>query len=243
MLPPVPLITGERLLEIAIQINRVATGIGAKRDATFANYFILPSRMLANRAMISTMLEFVRKSRALANAFKFKYLDLSGGPIRNQLNGYRDFLQEIALLRQKEPTRAFLVLDNGYQAFASAAVAFDVVSTSITGQDLEGGFGHSPYGWWFDPEEMIHISFEDTLQVYHNSGNMLPCGHAVCRTLDLDSITPEDWNVARRRCYFLTMCRYMTEIGDAISDRKIELAFDKLNRSDLVRLRKLIPRT
>ena len=243
MLPLVPLITDDKMLEICLQINSVGVSIGAKREAAFANYFVLPSRKVADRNTVSTILEFVRRSPAMVNVFKFKYQNLSASGNRGQLNGYRDFLQEIALLRGANRNKLFAVLDNGYQAFASATVAFDIVSTSITGFDLEGGHGQSPYGWWFDPDEMIHISFDDAREVYRNSGNVLPCGHASCKGLDLSSITPEEWNVARRHCYYLTMCGYMRMISEAIAGKKVELTVDKLNRSDLVRLRKLIPRS
>ena len=242
MLPPVPLITDDKMLDICLQINSVGVSIGAKREAAFANYFVMPSRKVADKSTMSRILEFVRQSPILVNVFKFKYQDLSASGNRSRLNGYRDFLQEIALLRGTNRNRLFVVLDNGYQAFSSATVAFDIVSTSMTGLDLDGGHGQSPYGWWFDPEQMIHISFEDTREVYRNSGNVLPCGHARCKGLDLTSITPEDWNDARRHCYYLTMCDYMRMISEAIAARKIELTIDKLNRSDLVRLRKLIPR-
>src|SRR3972149_3322161 len=136
MLPPVPLITDDTMLEICLQINSIGVSIGAKREAAFANYFVLPSRKVADRSTVSTILEYVRKSPALVNVFKFKYQNLSASGNRGQLNGYRDFLQEITLLRGTNRNRLFAVLDNGYQAFASATVAFDIVSTSITGFDL-----------------------------------------------------------------------------------------------------------
>jgi len=242
MLPIVPLITDDKMLEISLQINSVGASIGAKREATFANYFVLPSRKVAHRPTMAKILEYVRSSAATANFFKFKYQNLTASGNRGQLFGYRDFLQEIALLRSKNHNRLFAVLDNGYQAFPSAVVAFDIVSTSITGFDLEGGHGQSPFGWWLDPEEMVHISFEDTLEVFRNSGNVLPCGHATCRSLDLRGIGHEEWNIARRRCSFLTLSNYMSMITEAIATKRTELTIDKINRSDLVRLRKLIPR-
>ena len=136
----------------------------------------------------------------------------------------------------------FVALENGYQVFPFAAVAFDIVSTSMTGYDGDSAYGHGEYGSWFDPELMVHVPFEDLGKICRNNHNRLPCGHSMCQSIDIATIDADSWNTYRRKHYVLTMNDYMMMIQKAIRDRKIELAREKLINSDISRLKRLIPR-
>jgi len=166
-------------------------------------------------------------------------MDLTGSGRISQLKAYGDLMQELSLLKEKDKNKVFITLDNWHQVFPSAVVAFDVVSTSMTGYDYDADYGHGEYGSWYDPELMNQVPWKD---VKKHFGNGLPCSHEVCRSIDVRTIDADEWNVKRRIHYVQTMNDFMVMIKDAIRDRKIELAIDKLINSDISRLKKLIPR-
>ena len=77
-----------------------------------------------------------------------------------------------------------------------------------------------------------------------NNENHLPCYCAICKQISsLDNVDRESWYNIRREHYVLTMNEYMRMIRQAIADRNIELAREKIVNSELSRLKNLIPRT
>ncbi|GAG15049.1 unnamed protein product, partial [marine sediment metagenome] len=85
--------------------------------------------------------------------------------------------------------------------------------------------------------------YNDLDKIFKNNGNRLPCYCSVCkRVTNLKKIDQATWNQLRRENYVLTMNEYMRMINEAIKDRHIELAREKLANSELSRLKNLIPR-
>ena len=112
------------------------------------------------------------------------------------------------------------------------------------GFDRDSNWGSNTYGSWFDPELMYYLPFDELKnKVFKNNNHVMPCYCSVCKKIkDLSAITKEDWYKMRREHYTLTMNEYMRMISQAISDRTIELARDKLANSQLALLQTLIPR-
>lgn len=243
LLPPVPLIRSRRQMEISIQINEVAQGISAGKNAEYANYFIMPQQMLDDEESLDELLRYLRNAPARLTALKFKYLNLTSAGRISHLVAYRDLLQQLSFFKETNKDRLFIVLESGYQTFPSATVGFDITSTSMTGYDGESHGGQGEHGAWFDPEQMVHVPFKDLKKICKNNHNRLPCAHDRCENIDIATIDPDSWNRVRREHYVLTMNDYMTMIAKAIKDKKIELAIDKLINSDISRLKKLVPRT
>jgi hypothetical protein len=243
LLPPVPLVRSQRQMNVSIQINEVAHGISAGRSAEFASYFIIQQGMLDDEESVDELLKYLRNTQTRITVLKFKYLNLTNPGRISHLVAYRDFLQQLSFLKETNKDRVFIVLENGYQVFPSATVAFDIASTSMTGYDGDSQYGQGEYGAWFDPEQMVHVPFKDLKKICRNNHNRLPCAHDTCGNIDIATIDPDSWNRVRRKHYVLTMNDYMTMIAKAIKDKKIELAIDKLINSDISRLKKLIPRT
>jgi hypothetical protein len=243
LLPPVPLVRSHRQMKISIQINEVAQGISARRNAEYANYFIIPQHTLGyDEESMDELLKYLRNPQPRITVLKFKYLDLTTPGRVSLLVAYRDFLQQLSFLKETHKDRIFIVLENGYQVFPSATVGFDITSTSMTGYDGDSQYGQGEYGAWFDPEQMVHVSFKDLKKICKNNHNRLPCAHDTCENINVATIDPDPWNRVRRVHYVRTMNDYMTMIAKAIRDKKIELAIDKLVNSDVNRLKKLIPR-
>jgi len=76
-----------------------------------------------------------------------------------------------------------------------------------------------------------------------NTENRLPCYCYACKQIsDLEAIERNTWNIRRREHYVLAMNEYMRMIRQAIEDRNIELAREKILKSDVSGLKNLIPR-
>lgn len=242
LLPPVPLVRSRRQMEISIQINEVAHAISAGRNAECACYFMIQRNVIDDEELMNGLLKYLSKAPSRIIVLKFKYLNLAGAGGLSQLVAYRDLLQQLSFLKETIKDKVLMVLENGYQTFPSAAVAFDIVSTSMTGYDGDSQYGQGEYGAWFDPEQMVHVPFKDLKKIYRNNRNRLPCAHDICKNIDIANIDPDSWNRLRRKHYVQTMNDYMTMIAKAVRDKRIELATDKLINSDISRLKRLIPR-
>ena len=137
-----------------------------------------------------------------------------------------------------------MALESWYVSYASACYGYNIVSTTMTGFDRDSEFGSNTFGSWFDPDWMYYISFDELKEkVLKNTNHVMPCYCSVCKKIkDLSAVSRDDWYNFRREHYALTMNEYMRQISQAITDRTIELARDKLANSQLALLQSLIPR-
>lgn len=128
---------------------------------------------------------------------------------------------------------------------ARACYGFDIVSSSMHGFDRDSEYGTNTYGSWFDPELMYYVPFDDLKKrIVKNTGNRLPCYCSACKQIpNLEKVERDTWYLLRREHYVLTMNEYMRMIRQAIEDRNIELAREKILNSDISGLKNLIPRT
>jgi hypothetical protein len=122
-------------------------------------------------------------------------------------------------------------------------VAFDLVSTSFTGQDTDITFGKAaPFGKWYDPKEMIQRDFGQVQRLIPTNG-LLPHGCSICRGItDLGLISSDEWYRNRRIHYCFCMEEFMQIIARAIREGNVELAREKIVNSSISVLRSLIPR-
>jgi hypothetical protein len=244
LLPPVPLVTSEKLFDISKKINRIFRGISKSRPAECANYFVFPQNVLQDDSMIDEVLEYIREDDSSnLTALKFKYFDVEKRGALSERENYGNLSKELAIIKEQHPNKVFMLLEGSHHVYPSAVVGFDIVSTSTTGLDLDGGFGTYPYGHWYDPEKMVQRPYEEVKKLFNNNGHYMPCRCEACKKItNIDSIALDEWNYFRRQHYILTMNNYMEEIQRAIIERNIELARDKLVNSDLSNLKDLIPR-
>ena len=245
LIPPTPLIASREMLRSAIAINdqskEISRGLYKKECA---NYFLLRDNVLKDENLIDEIKKYLMTDSTHLTIFKFKYLDLLKTGSMVERENYRILLDDLSYLSEHDKNRAFMVLENGYQCFLSACVGFDIVSTSITGYDREVSFSEAPpYGAWYDPRLMINRSFEDVKRIFVNNGNRLPCPCSACRSItDIEVLEATEWKEKRRFHYAWNMNTSMEQIARAIKERNIELARDKLARSELTVLKDIIPR-
>jgi len=256
-IPSVPLATNESLFDLAIAINKISRELVRANYESVdqcATYVLMPSWILTRKETIkeyimTRLVEYIKRTPAKLTILKFKYLDIGQNRIIER-EEIRKLLIEISRIRKAQPKRLFMLLEGGIYASVLATVGFDIVSTSLTTYDGDGGFSLERRGQWFDPREGVPRSIEDVWTMYKNGGDNLACYCSACKRMsetmkqldDYKSINIDEWNMFRREHYCLTMNENMRQTDQAIEDRQIELFRDKLINSELALLKDLIPR-
>ena len=257
-IPSVPLATNESLFDLAIAINKISRELVRANYESVdqcATYFLMPSWILTRKETIkeyimTRLVEYIKRTPAKLTILKFKYLDIGQNRIIER-EEIRKLLIEISRIRKAQPKRLFMLLEGGIYASVLATVGFDIVSTSLTAYDGDGGFSLEKRGQWFDPKEMVPRSIKDVWTMYKNGGDNLPCYCSACIGMsetmkqleDYKSINIDEWNMYRREHYCLNMNEIMRQTDQAIEDRQVELLTDKLANSELALLKDLIPRS
>jgi hypothetical protein len=243
-MPPVPVVDSEGMLDIAIRINTFAKTI-APRTRPCAAFLLFQKSLLSNDALVDKVIAYLRADPTQLTIIKIKNLDLwTPGYVRQREN-YRKLMDAMHEIRQRNPDKVFMALESWYVSYASACYGYNVVSSSMHGFDRDSDFGTNTYGSWFDPELMYYIPFDELKdKVLKNTHNhVMPCYCSVCKGIkNLEGVSKDEWYRLRREHYTLTMNEYMRMISQAISERTIELARDKLANSQLALLQTLIPR-
>jgi hypothetical protein len=243
IIPPVPIVDSEGMLDIAMRINNLTKAI-SPRTKPYATYFLLQKGVLRNDKLVQKIIALVKTDPTQLTIIKIKNLDLWNSGRITQRENYKNLMDAMYETRKRDPSKLYIALENWYQSFASACYGFNIVSTSMHGYDRDSEFGKNVRGSWFDPDLMYYRPYEELEKLMKNNENRLPCSCPICKGVsDLNKIDPDSWNMLRREHYVLTMNEYMRMIRHAIEDRNIELAREKLANSELSRLKNLIPRT
>lgn len=243
LIPPVPIVDTEGMLDIAMRINRLSRAI-APRTKPCATYFLLQKGALKNDSLVERIVAIMESDPSQLAILKIKNLDLWGSGQIVQKESYRKLMETMYEIRKRDPNKIFLALENWYQCFVSACYGFDIVSSSMTGFDRDSEYGTNTYGSWFDPELMFYVPFDELKKIVKNTDNRLPCYCSSCKQIpDLQSVERDVWYIRRREHFALTMNEYMRMIRQAIEDRNIELAREKILNSEISGLKNLIPRS
>ena len=241
LLAPGPLIYDLGNLETAIKINEIARTDALDKDAEFANYLVLSSDAILDRELRNTLGEFLASSLVNLNVLKFKYLNLRNASIES-LRAYADFYRRLAEIREQRKEKVFCVLENDCQAYVSAAVAFDLVSTSMTGYDrYPRGRAKKGLGGIFSTDELSHIRFETYKEAFLNNGEKALCDHRPCQSIDPRTVTRPVWSATIRKHYVLSLPDLFTKLGNYASEHNIEQATQDIVNSYMSPLKKLIP--
>ena len=210
------------------------------KNAELGNYFIFQPSMLESERIRNQIIDFIVKSPTRLNVFKFKFVRLNGaGPA--MLEGFAEFYERLAEIREQQSEKVFMVLENGEQAFASAAVAFDFVSTSMTGFDSDRGGKAAGLGSLIDYRKKVSIKIGAVQRAYRNNDNHPSCNHSVCQPVSPINASKDVWYKIRRQHYVLTMDDYMADISRYINEGNIEQARRDLINSHLSILKELVP--
>ncbi len=227
------------LFEVTKEMNRICKAIW--KDGECPTSIVMEPECVSNSDFMESVLDWVQKEKS-HTIFKIKNNDLTKRT-QTDRDRYRYFQEEIARIKREE-NKIFMLLEAGPQAYPSAVLGFDVISTSLKAYDLDSQFGKSVYegkGSWYDPQFLKLHNFGEVEQIFKNFGK-LPCPCEPCKQItSLEAITRDFWNVARRKHYILTMNRFMEEIRQKIRERHIEQTREKLLTSEMCILKTLIP--
>jgi hypothetical protein len=233
-------VDSEGMLDIAIRINRLAKAI-APRTKPYATYLLLQKGVLGNDALLDKIILYLKADPTQLTMIKIKNLDLWNPGCVRQRESYRKLMDVMYQIRKENPNKIYMALENWFVSFPSACYGFNIVSTSMHGYDKDSEFGTNVRGSWFDPDLMYYRPFSDLEGIMKNNDNHLPCYCPVCKRITNLDLDPDTWNMLRREHYVLTMNEFMRMISQAIKDRNIELAREKLASSEVAKLRILIP--
>jgi hypothetical protein len=236
-----PLINDISDLDTAIEINELAIADAIDKDAEFGNYFILTSDAILDKDLKKKLEDFLAKSPVNLNFLKFKFLNLRYAR-RRVLRAYVDFYRRLAEIREQKKEKIFCVLENDFQAFVSAVVAFDIVSTSMTGYDrYPRGKAVEGFGGLFSKRELYPIEFEEYKEAYVNNDEKPLCDHKPCQNVDPRQVTRGAWYAARRRDYVLCMNDLMSRAENYVIGGNIEQARQDVINSFMSPLKDLMP--
>ena len=241
LLTPGPLIDDMTDLETAIEFNEIGEANSVGKDAEFGNYFILTSNAIVDKQLRDILSEFIAGSKVRLNLLKFKYLNLRNASM-DVLEAYSDLYSRLAEIREARPDMALGVLENDCQAFVSATVCFDFVSTSMTGYDrYPSGRAKEGFGGLFSVRDLSHMKFAKYKEAYVNNGEKPLCDHIVCQNIDPRTVSKAIWSSVRRRDYPLCMNDLMSRISNYVWDQGIEQARQDVTSSFMSPLKSLIP--
>lgn len=252
LIPPTPIVENASLLDIAIRINNISKGLAVGRGEC-ATYFLLNKSVLRDEKLLGKIIEYLKRDPSTLTIFKFKNLTLwqTGNLIERE--SFRMLMHEISEIKKYKKKKLFMLLEGSYQCFPSASYGFDIVSSSMRLLDIDGAFGHSGYGSYFNEDVLWNISFDNLPTVMMNNGGNLPCPCDVCRKISYDKekkelqynkrkVTQNEWNDYRREHNLFVMNNLMKMIHTAIDEKHVELIREKLINSELRNLKVLIPR-
>jgi hypothetical protein len=252
LVPPMPLVDNEGLLDITLRINDMSKALAVDRGEC-ATYFLLSKSILREPKILAKIVEYMKCDPATLTLFKFKNLTLWEPGVFTEREAFRELMYEISEIKKDKPQKLFMLLEGSYQCFPSASYGFDLVSSSLRLLDIDSAYGeNSGYGGYFNEDNLWNAKYSDIPEIMSNNGGHLPCPCHICRSITHDDkkkelqfngkkITQEEWSQYRREHNLFVMNSLMKMINRAITEKQIELVRHKIGNSELGNLKTLIP--
>jgi hypothetical protein len=255
LIPPMPLVDNEGLLDIAVRINDMSKALAVDRvdSGECATYFLLSKSSLRDKKMLEKIVEYMKHDPATLTIFKFKNLTLWASGIFTEREAFRDLMKDISEIKKDKPEKLFMLLEGSFQCFPSASYGFDLVSSSLRLLDIDSAYGENAgYGGYFYEDKLWNAKYTDLPEIMSNNDGKLPCSCHICRSITYDSVkeklqydgkklTSEEWNSYRREHNLFVMNRLMKMINTAINEKQIELVRQRIKDSEISNLKTLIP--
>lgn len=242
-IPSVPFISykyKDDLFDVLKELTRISKALW--KGGECLTYIPLEQKCLSDSEFMDRIASYIETEES-HYAIKIKNFDLirSDAMTRETFFSFETRLQRY----RKEQNKLGILLEAGPQAIPCSIYGFDMVSTSLRAMDKDGAFGQSDAkgrGGYYDPVWLMIRSYKVIKKMFVDNGNKLPCSCAVCKSItDLDALTKDFWNTARRKHFLLTMNALMTEFTLNIKNRRIDLSYDRIVKSELCPLKRIIP--
>jgi hypothetical protein len=252
LIPPMPLVDNESLLDIAIRINDMSKALAVDRGEC-ATYFLLSKSTLRDEKMLMKIVEYLKRDPATLIIFKFKNLALWETGVFTEREAFRDLMEEMSDIKKDKPEKLFMLLEGSLQCFPSASYGFDLVSSSLRLLDIDSAYGENAgYGGYFYEDKLWNAKYTDIPEIMTNNEGSLPCPCHICRSITYDKLknelqyngkklAQEEWNEYRREHNLFAMNSLMKMINRAITEKHIELVRQKIKNSEISNLKTLIP--
>jgi hypothetical protein len=243
LLPFVPVIINESMLDITMSINRISNAI-SPRDS--ASYLILNISVLKDDDLMDKIREYLSNDPNKLTVMKIKTMELDKSGYSEQRINYKELMKTMSNITEEDKDKTYILLEGGSQTFPSAVVGFDMVSTTMTGFDRDatsGGFGG--YGGYFIPDKLWSIPYDKAMEKFDKNGGVPTCSCPACAeiaSLGHRNIGVARWNALRREHFVYQMDDLMRKIVSSIKERKVELLDKFIEKSEVSKLHELIPR-
>ncbi len=238
-LPPVPAVYSSELLEVTIQINKIAQAVWVGENC--ATYVVLTPHWLKSEELVDLLIKYLKSVESKFIVLKIKNLELDKVTFVYQRRMFKKIMEAINAIKQNDEEKVFMLLEAGYQMYPAMAGGFDFVSTSLRSLDKDGGGFSSDsegYGGFFSPKHLVVLPWRDVKIMFTNDG--LTCSCEICRSIT--SIpSKRDWNKLRRMHYMLAVSRMLEDLNKFVIDQKMELAIEKLSLSELSNFKRMLP--
>jgi len=244
LIPPVPLITNDRLFELTKTINRKSSEV-SRVVGECADAFTFRLDVLRNSSLLEELRDYIDAQNARITLFKFKYMNLNEEDRVIERKNFRDFLQTLDLKSRLDRNRTFMLLEAGNLAYACAGRGFDFLSTSFSldREDRVRKQQRSPWGKWFDPYYQVTLDRDSFMDAYRNNGSHIPCDCPECTTSTSkpESLGIDEWNQFVKGHYLSRRNKDYTEIAKAIESGTATAGIvDRLRDSALKNLLELV---
>lgn len=252
LVPPVPFVENEGMLDIAIRVNDMGKALAVDRGEC-ATYFLLSKSTLREKTILEKIVEYMERDQTILTMLKFKNLSLWNSECFDEREAFRDLMEAVAEIKRSKPERLFMLLEGGFQCFPAASYAFDIVSSSLRLLDMDSAYGENKgYGGYFYEEKLLNAKYANIPEIMSNNDGSLPCPCSVCRGITYDNVEKElkyngkkilveEWSDLRREHNLFVMNDLMEVISRAIKEKQIELVRQKLTDSEISNLKTLIP--
>jgi hypothetical protein len=252
LIPPVPFVDNDGLLDIAIRMNDMGKALAVDRGEC-ATYFLLSKSVLRDTKMLKRIVEYMKHDQSTLTILKFKNLTLWNSEVFAERDSFRDLMEAIAEIKRTKPERLFMLLEASLQCFPAASYGFDLVSSSLRLLDIDSAYGENAgYGGYFNEDKLMNAKFADLPEIMSNNDGRLPCPCPFCRSIIYDAekeelqyngkkILADEWNNHRREHNLFVMNDLMVIIARAIDEKQIEFVRQRINESEVSNLKTLIP--
>lgn len=223
--PPSPLIIDGELLEIAKQVNRLSRAISESRDRECTTYLPLHAEAVHDSQILEEILEYIEHDNAPLTILKIKNLDLTGLREFDGRENYRNLLARLVDIKSNNPRRAFMLLEAANQFWVSWQ-AFDSMSGSLTGMDVDVHYGKDRFGYWWDPIQLVPRKHSDFVRKYTNEGSRFGTHCPPCASIVGNVPEADQYHTYRREHRLHDMDQKADTISRAIGNKTSGVLFN-----------------